>query len=71
MRMKRIEGMEAHPKDSAHPKYSVLGHPCFYYGFLIPHSLCCGVSSYPTLEKGGKRGDFKINKVYLNTPRCL
>ncbi len=23
------------------------------YGFLIPHSLCCGVSSYPTLERGG------------------
>ncbi len=29
------------------------GEVNFYYGFLIPHSLCCGVSSYPTLERGG------------------
>jgi len=42
----------------------------FYYGFLIPHGFCCGVSSYPTLEKGGVRGDYK-NKVYLKIPRRL
>ena len=33
----------------------------FIDNFSIPHSLCCGVSSTPTLEKGGK-GILKLKK---------
>jgi len=39
--------------------------------FPIPHILCCGVSSIPTLEKGGKGGFLELIKLPKDTPPSL
>ena len=39
--------------------------------FSIPLSLCCGVSSNPTLEMGGKGGLLKLINLPKDTPLSL
>jgi hypothetical protein len=39
--------------------------------FSIPHILCCGVSSNPTLEKGGKGGFLELINLPKDIPQSL